>query len=77
VTVGLTNGTTAVLRSNSRFAEIFSRPEKPDAGYVNTSLIRETAKQVAPIPKATVAFALISGSYGYGLAGAGSTMLLP
>jgi len=50
--------------------------QTPRGGYVNSALIQATAKQVAPIPQATAAFALISFSYGYGLAGTGGMMLL-
>lgn len=75
--VGLSNGTTAVLQANSGVAEILGKPSQGSGGaYVNTGLIKGTAKQVEQIPTATLAFAVVSLSYGYGLAGSGAMMLL-
>ncbi len=56
--IGLADGTTAVLHARSSVAEIYGHPSsQANKGYVNSGLVNEIAKQVAPIPKATAVFA--------------------
>jgi RHS repeat-associated protein len=75
--ISLTDGSVVRLRANSGRHEVLREAQSGgDGGYVNSGLVRELARQTAPLPKATAFFIVASVAGGYNIAMVGGPLVI-